>query len=372
MRANNILGILYSNSYDASLPELTALRTMGSVPFGGRYRMIDFPLSNMVGSGIGKVGVITKTNYRSLMDHLALGNPWDLSRKNEGMVLLPPFAEAGAGGNQTRMEGLRGASEFLRHSKEEYVIMSDCNVVCNLDYRALFRCHVQSGADLTIAFRRGPAPKLETMRLSLDGGEYPRVTQIRLSGAAEADTAYSLNIFILRKSLLERLIQEAAGRGDADFEREVIRPRLQSLRVHGAEVTDYARVIDSLQSYYDISMELLDPASRQAFFHPGRPIFTKVQDDMPTIYGLGSSVRNCLVADGCQIDGVAENCILSRGVRIEKGARARGCILMQGTYVGADTKLDCVITDKKVFLSSHKTLAGDPKFPVYLGKNIAI
>lgn len=368
MRSNNVLGILYSNSHDEALPELTHLRTMGSVPFGGSYRMIDFALSSMVRAGISKVGVITKANYRSLMDHLGMGKAWDLSRKHESLVLLPPYVGAGSGGNQTRMEGLWSAMEFLRNSKEEYVIMSDCNVVCNLDYRRLLRTHVESGADITIACRRGAAPSLRCMRLQLD--ENGRAAEIHVSDAPDPDALYSLNIFVLRKSLLERLAQEANSQNLGDY--DVFQRNTEALHIRCQEVDAYTRVIDCLQTYYDVHMELLQPAARKALFQPEQPVLTKVQDDMPTIYGLHSGVSNCLVADGCQIKGDVQNSVLFRGVTIEDGARVQNCVLMQGTHVGAGATLSCVISDKAVVIQPGKTIAGAPNYPIYLGKKIVV
>ena len=372
MRANNILGILFSNSFDEALPELTNLRTMGSVPFGGRYRLIDFPLSGMVNSGIKKVGVITKSNYRSLMDHLAQGRPWDLARKNEGLVLLPPFAGGGIGGNQTRMEGLTGALDFLRNSKEEYVVMSDCHTVCNLDYQQLFRAHKASGADFTIAAKRGKAPRLDCMRLQADPAQNMRVTEIAMSREEAGDCLYSLNTFVLRKALLERQLQEAMNLGYGDFMRDLLQPQVGKLRFHAAEVTDYARVIDSLQGYYDASMELLRPATRRALFDPRRPVLTNVHDDMPTIYGLHSNIQRSFVANGCQLEGEAESCVLFRGVRIEEGAVVRNSILMQGTYISAGVRLENVIADKDVTIKPGKTLVGTENYPIYLGKGIVV
>ncbi|MDR3313383.1 MAG: glucose-1-phosphate adenylyltransferase subunit GlgD [Oscillospiraceae bacterium] len=372
MRVNNILGILFSNSYDEALPELTNLRTMGSVPFGGRYRMIDFPLSSMVNGGISKVGVITKSNYRSLMDHLAQGRPWDLARKHEGMVLLPPFSGGGIAGNQTRMEGLTGALAFLKNSKEEYVIMSDCHVVGNLDYRALFKAHAASGADITVAAKRGRAPRLDCMRLKADAAQGMRLTEIAVSREETPDCLYSLNTFVLRKALLERLLQEALNLGRTDFERDLIQLHVHSLRIHAAEVTAYVQVVDSLQGYYDASMTLLQPGNRRTLFDAQRPVLTKVQDDMPTIYGLHSNIKNCLVADGCQLEGEAENSVLFRGVRIEAGASVRNCILMQGTYISAGVQLESVIADKGVVIKPGKTLVGAANYPIYLAKQIVV
>jgi len=368
MRTNNVLGILYSNSYDEALPELTSLRTMGSVPFGGRYRMIDFALSSMVRAGLAKVGVITKTNYRSLMDHLGMGKSWDLARKHEGLIFLPPYVGAGAGGNQTRMEGLWSALEFLRNSREELVIMSDCNAVCNLDYRMLLDAHRGSGADITIACRRGAAPGLRSVRLALD--ENCRAGSLCVSDEPDPDTLYSLNIFVLRRELLERLAREANSQSLNDY--EILQRNVKNLDIRGLEIAGYARVIDCLQSYYDAHMELLRPEVRRALFHPARPVLTKVQDDMPAIYGLHSKASNCLVADGCQIKGEAENSVLFRGVTIEEGARVRNCVLMQGTHISAGANLECVISDKAVEIKPGKTIIGVADYPIYLGKRIVV
>jgi len=368
MRTNNVLGILYSNSYDEALPELTSLRTMGSVPFGGRYRMIDFALSSMVRAGISKVGVVTKANYRSLMDHLGMGKSWDLARKHEGLVLLPPYVGAGSGGNQTRMEGLWSALEFLRNAREEFVIMSDCNVVCNLDYRKILETHMASGADVTMACRRGAAPGLRSMRLGLD--ETGRAQEISVSGEPAADALYSLNIFVLRKALLERLTREAKSLSLGDY--ESFQRNVAALDIRGLGIEGYARVIDGLQSYYDAHMELLLPQARKALFHPAHPVLTKVQDDMPAIYGLHAKASNCLVADGCQIKGEAETSVLFRGVTIEEGARVKNCVLMQGTRVGAGANLECVISDKAVVIRPGKTIIGVENYPIYLGKKIVV
>ena len=368
MRTNNVLGILYSNSYDEALPELTSLRTMGSVPFGGRYRMIDFALSSMVRAGITKVGVITKANYRSLMDHLGTGKSWDLARKHEGLIFLPPYVGFGTSGNQTRMEGLWSALEFLRNSKEELVIMSDCNTVCNLDYRTLLEAHRASGADITIACRRGPAPDLLSMRFALE--ESGRVTEITVSEEPAAEALTSLNILVLRKELLERLTREAHSQSLSQY--ELLRRSVHALDIRGLEITGYARVIDCLQSYYDAHMELLRPEARRALFHPAHPVLTKVQDAMPAIYGLHAKAANCLVADGCQIKGEAENSVLFRGVTIGEGARVKDCVLMPGTRVGAGATLECVISDKSVEIKPGKTIIGTPDYPIYLGKRIVV
>lgn len=372
MKANDVMGIIFSNAYDSVLPELTNRRTMGSVPFGGRYRLIDFALSNMVNCGIGMVGIITKSNYQSLMDHIGNGKPWDLSRKNEGMYILPPFSSAdGVGVYKNRIEALRGSMSFIHRSKQEYVVMCDCNVVGNIDIDAVLKAHTKTNADITIAYQNGIVPDMNSPLL-LDLDETGRITGVSVYGGRGTVANHSVNLYVMRKSLLERLINEAESQNYDDFKRDIIQRQLNNLKIFGFELKGFLRVIDSLQSYYNINMDLLDKENRQQLFIKERPIFTKVRDDMPTIYGLGSNVTSSLAADGCIIDGEVKNSIIFRGVRIAKGAVVENSVIMQDTYVGEDARLNCIIADKSVVIKPNKVLCGDKAYPIYIGKEIII
>ena len=252
MYASDVLGIVYSNVYDDCISELTSVRTMGSVPFAGRYRLIDFVLSGMVNSSIAQVGVSTKANYQSLMDHLGSGKPWDLSRKRDGMTILPPFNLTGSGGvYKSRLEALSGMMQYIAESGKDYVLLADCNVVCNLDYEKIIDEHIKDGADITIAYKRGVAPKLnDTMTFELDGD---KITKVIVGETGDTAVNYSLNIMVMSRVLLERLVHAAMGQGDESFERDVIGKNVDALNIRGYKVDGYARTIDSLQSYYDIS-----------------------------------------------------------------------------------------------------------------------
>lgn len=372
MTGNNILGIIYSNKYDECLSEITGLRTMGSVPFAGRYRLIDFALSNMVNSGIEKVGVITKSNYQSLMDHLGTGKPWDLSRKTEGMFILPPFSSASNMGDYTnRVEMLRGVMGFISRSTEEYVLLSDCNEVMNIDIDELMDFHADNNADISIVYQHGELPKLDNMmelQMLADG----RVTQVALSPNTTGEVDYSLNMILMKRSLLQRLINEAVSLNHESFERDIVQGNVGKLRIFGFAAKGFTRTIDSLASYFKVSMDLLNPQNCAQLFTPDRPVYTKVRDDMPAIYGLGSKVKNSLIADGCIIDGEVENSILFRGVRVEKGAVVKNSILMQGSFVASGSTLNYTIADKSVAITPNKTLSGAENYPVFVGKGIVI
>ena len=371
MNGNNVLGIIYSNMYDECLSEITALRTMGSVPFGGRYRLIDFALSNMVNSGIEKVGVVTKSNYQSLMDHLGTGKPWDLSRKTEGMFILPPFSSAGNTTKyRSRLEMLQGIMGFIARTSKEYILLSDCNSVMNVDLDALVDFHKANNADITIAYKRGTMPNLENTMTFAFGGD-GRIEKVAINPDSDGEEDYSLNLILMKRSLLQRLVSEAESLNKTSFERDVIQSNIQKLRIFGYEV-HHARTIDSLQSYFDISMELLNPQVCNELFSPDCPIYTKVRDDMPAIYRLGSKVKNSLVASGCIIEGEVENCVLFRGVRVEKGAVLKNSIVMQGGYIASGASLEYVIADKNVVITPGKTLSGAQNYPVFVGKDIRI
>jgi len=369
VRANNVLGIIYSNGYDDCLRELTALRSMGTVPIGGRYRLIDFPLSNMVNCGISRVGVITKGNFSSLMNHVGSGREWDLSRGRDGLFILPPFNRSDTLKADSRMSSLISIKEFLASCRQEYVLMSDCNVLCSLNYEKVFEFHKAKNADVSLCYARGKMPALPNL-FTFDAEDGGRIQSAALSPETDDDVNYSLNIFVMRKALLERLLNEAQSHNYSSFERDILLGG--GLNIRAFEVKGFRRTVDSLRSYYEISMELLNAGSREALFMPERPVFTKVYDDAPVIYGLDSEVKNSLITDGCHIEGRVENSVLFRGVKVGRGAVVRNSVLMQGAYIGDECEVDHVIMDKNVTIKPHKSLNGDKAYPFFVGKGLVI
>ncbi|MCI8553982.1 MAG: glucose-1-phosphate adenylyltransferase subunit GlgD [Clostridiales bacterium] len=371
MRKQNALGLLFSNMYDDSLREMTALRAFGSIPFGGRYRLIDFPLSNMVNAGISKVGIITKNNYQSLMDHIGSGKAWDLSRKNEGLYFLPPYS----GGDQMyagRISSLMSIVPFLRNSREEYVIMSDCHVVGNIDYERLLQAHIESGADITVGYRRGAVPRLPDalcLQLAKDG----MVKDIRLGDfSGEEECCFGLGLYVVRRERLLQLTVEAASHSRMEFERDVLQRRLGSLRIMGYGVPEYTAVIYSLDSYFRAHMEFLQSDVRNALFPVHRPVYTKVRDCSPALYGLRAEVGNSLVADGVTIEGTVRNSIVFRDAHIGRNTHIENCVIMQGSLVGEKSELNCVVLDKDVAIRAGRTLRGYESYPMFIAKGSVV
>lgn len=370
----NALGIIFPNSYDNMVPELVTERLMASIPFAGRYRMIDFILSSMVSSGIDNISIIVRNNYHSLMDHLGSGREWDLTRKNGGLTIIPPFAEKTVKMYNGRVQALASILELLRDQKEEYVVMSDANIAVNFDFSAMLQAHIESGADVTVAYKEeelaDSLKNLDIMKedffytLSLEGD---RVKKIYVNSEESGLQNLSMNIYILKRELLIDLVHTAFVRGYVYFERDILAHRLDKLNVKAYRFDGYLARITDMKSYFDENMKLLEDENLDALFAPN-PIYTKIRDDNPTRYINGSKVKNVMAADGCIIEGEVENSILFRGVKIAKGAKVRNCVLMQDTVVGEGSSLEYVITDKNVTISADKEIKGTNTFPVYAAK----
>ena len=374
MNGKKVMGMIFANIHEGTLDSPTAMRTMGSVPFCSRYRLIDFPLSNMVESGVTKVGVITNANFQSLMDHVGTGKPWDLSRKNDGLFILPPFNVGSATMWGNRIDAIYGNMGFLEQSNQTYVAMCDCNNVLSLDYEALFDRHEESGADITVVGVKAPMPDKIGSILCFDKVEEDgRITEMSLDRHDEAEIFHSVNIVIMKKYLLESLITTAHSKNEISFQRNVLMANVKGLKIYAYDATDsFVGTISSVQAYYDVSMKLLEKENRDKLFNADFPIYTKERDDMPALYGAESHLTNSLVADGCIIDGTVENSIIFKGAKIAKGAVVKNSILMQDTVVGENATLSYVIADKNVNIKNGVELSGAPTFPVTLSKGTRI
>ena len=373
-------GLIFSNIHDAAIPELTSRRTMASIPFGGRYRLIDFALSNMVNSGITKVGVITHDNYQSLLDHIGNGKDWDLARRNGGIKILPPFITAydNAVANRvytTRLEALMGVMNFISRCTEEVLVLSDCDVICNVDLGVALEQHAANNADITLI-----TATVDTAEQDLDAkAQVPvfdadgRLTDIGVYDGRRGKVEICADIMIVRRTYLERVVTEAISRGQTSFYRDIVYRNLPRDRFFVARYDGFFARVNSIESYFRCSMKLLDRKSRvNLFYRRNQPIFTKVRNSAPTRYLPEAKVKNSLIADGCVIEGTVENSILFRGVHVGKGTVIKNSILMQDTYTGENVKLGCVIADKDVVIKDGRELCGHETLPFYISKGTTV
>ncbi|MBO5144350.1 MAG: glucose-1-phosphate adenylyltransferase subunit GlgD [Lachnospiraceae bacterium] len=373
--ADSAMGILFPNSYDSLVPELVTERLMASIPFASRYRLVDFMLSSMVNCGIDNISLIVKRNYHSLMDHLGSGREWDLTRKKGGLNIIPPFAQKNISIYNGRVEAIASILDYLKRQKEKYVIMADTNIVVNFNFSELLQKHIDSGADVTIAYTREEIPKAlrdidmtkKDLYYTLDIDDSGKVEKIIVNDKDTGVKNVSMNIYVIERNLLIDQIAEAYVNGRIYFERDIISPQLDKLKVMAYEHKGYfARILDT-NTYFAENMKMLKEENVEALFSPS-PVYTKIRDDNPTRYAAGSHAKNVMAADGCVIEGEVENSILFRGVKVGKGAKVRNCVLMQDTVIETGATVEYAITDKNVKVSAYKELKGTESFPVFVEK----
>lgn len=374
------VGLIFSNIHDRNITEMTRKRTMASVPFGCRYRLIDFALSNMVNSGIDKVGIVTHYNYQSLLDHIGNGKDWDLARRSGGIKILPPFITAYDSNvanklYSTRLEAMIGVNNFINRCQEDYVVLSDCDVICNIDLSKVIKAHEESGAELTVV----------TKNVFLSSEDAGKQVVIESDGEGYITEAYgstansvgmktiSANIFVIKRTDLIRIILDALAHGHKSFTNDVIAVLAKKKKVKCYNFDGFYASIGSLASYFSISMQLLSPEVRQGLFGiKHRPIMTKVRNSPPARYAEGARVSNSLVADGCVIEGEVTDSILFRGVKVGKGTVIKNSILLQDTYIGENCNLGCVITDKNVVIRDNRNLSGHETMPFFIEKGARV
>lgn len=375
MNNEEALAVIFANSYDALIPEMVSERLMASIPFAGRYRLCDFLISSMVHSGIDNISLIVKKNYHSLMDHLGSGQEFDLARKNGGINIVPPYAQKQIKVYEGRVEAIESLKGYLRKCTQKYVIMADANYVFNFDFSELIEAHKNTGADITAMYRKQEVPKVflrpngnnDEMYYTFDIDD-GRIKKIYINDRDMGKVNFGMNIYIMEKEKLIRIVDDAFVHGYSYFTRDLMATNTDSLNIQAYEYTGYASQITDMKSYFEENMKLLDEDNREALFKSGNSIYTKIRDDNPTRYINGSKAKNVMVADGCVIEGTVENSILSRGVKIGKNAKVKNCILLQDTVIEDGANLEYVITDKNVRVSRNRSLTGNDSFQVYVAK----
>ena len=262
---------------------------------------------------------------------------------------------------------------FIKHSRAKYVILSDCDVVTNIDYKPIVAAHIESGADITAVAHTGvySSDDIKTSTVfNVDADK--NVTSVLINPDISGPCTTSLNVFVMSMDFLIETVNDAMARGNVSFERNILQEKCRELKIKIYEYDNYFSKLNSPESYFKSNMALLEPENARKLFVPKRSIYTKVSDNAPVKYDLDSKVSNSLIADGCIIEGEVENSVLFRGVKVGKGAKVKNCILMQGTVVGDNAELSYLITDKNVSICENHILTSSPQYPMYVGKGASV
>lgn len=368
---NKFSSIIFADAYSHETNELINKRTLASIPFGGRFRLVDFMLSSLVNAGVANVAIIPKSNYASLTDHLGGGKYWDLDHRNSGLKILSPFFRSDNNTEVFRARGkldaLRSVQLYIQSLKEEYVVISNGNIVANIDFEKAFKYHIETGADITAVYANLTSNDSRNLEFSIN--EQGRIESIVYANGSGQNKNVSLNVYILKRDLLMEIIAYADAHDLYSFDKYALINNAEKLKIMGYKHEDYARIIYTLQDYYNTSMDLLCEDIRQDIFTPERPVMTRVKDSVPVLYQYNAKISNSLIADGCKIDGTVKNSIIFRNVTVEAGAVIENCIIMQNCVIGRNSNLKCTVLDKNVKISENKQLCGDEKYPFVAGKN---
>ncbi len=369
---NNTLGLIFSENSEASLGELMKFRSLAAVPVGGRYRVIDFMLSNMVNSGIVNVGITAGFKNRSLTDHVGSGRAWDMARKENGLFILPPPETVDLNGRiMGGIDYLSGAMSYLNRSRQEYVMLSDCNTICNIDLEKVMDFHFEKDADITVVYTKEPniSPRELGKHILLDVAEDGSVSDIQIYPKKQKSDAAYMHMFFVKKSLLIELMEDCMAHDEHVISKNILLANLDKLRIFAYKFEGYKKKIDTIDAFFEFNLELLDDnVRRELFGEDKKSIYTKVKDSVPTKYGHDAKVKNSFIADGCEIYGEVENCIVFRGVKIGKNTKVKNSVIMQKSQIMDNCIVENVIFDKEVILCSGKSLVGESTYPLVIGK----
>ena len=360
-----VMGIIFAN--DVAVDALTEKRTMASLPFGGRYRQVDFHLSNLTAAGIDHVGIVSRSNYQSMMNHVGSGEEWGLELEDGGLEFLTPYALGNDDRYRGKLENLNAVLDFLRFSEDDYVVLTDSSILTNLDVKDIIESHKASGKDITIVVKPGVANGKKVLDLAIKM-ENDQITDMVVSYAAEEGYLASMDIFVVGREWLIRKVTECVAHDKYHMDRDLVLGQWNegtiSINVYRHE--GVALYNESTAEYFANSMALLDKDVREGIFHAHHPIFTKVRDRVPTYYGDRCQVENSLLADGCILEGSVKHSVLFRDVVVEEGAKVESCVLMNNATIGKSAQLQYVILDKDVTISAGTKLIGTPSAPIII------
>lgn len=362
----DVSGLILADERKIELGELSRPRAISAIPFAGRYRLIDFALSNMVNSGIGTIGVSTYNKYQSLMDHLGTGSSWDLDRKRQGLFFLPPYVNADTYGNP-----FSGVLAFYRDLPHRYVLISASNFVINTTFHDLLQFHHEKRADISVYYRRDGDKQSETA-LILDMTRTGKIKTVYDHPLHPVSNRQSLGVMLMERRLFVNLLSEAISRGEKEIDFNYFLKQCPQLNVYGLEYKAPALRIASVQDYFDATMGILDHQAREELLYSGYPIYTKVKDEAPTYYSDSCIVSNSMISDGCLIRGTVQNSMLFRGVTVGAQTKLNNSVVFQGVQIGEACELEHVIIDKDAIIRPGIKLIGQKGYPIVIGKGAVV
>ena len=364
----NVMGIIFAN--EDSIGTLTDKRTMASLPFGARYRQVDFALSNLTCAGVRHIGIISRHSYQSLMHHIGSGEEWGLELGEGGLEFLTPFAQSTKDVYRGKLDSLNTAMDFLTFGDDDYVVLIDSAIVSNFDLNAVIAAHIASGKDVTVVTKTGICNGEKDIDLALKLKDNGEIADIVCNSKASADYLASMDVFVASKPWLINMVEQAAAHGKSHLDRDLIMGGWQdgTVSVNTYAFEGVALYNESQEEYYANTLSLLDKDVRADIFGGAHPVWTKVRDRVPCYYGEDVEMENVLIADGCVIEGKVEDSVLFRQVTVEEDAEVEDCIIFNDCVIGKGAKVKYAILDKDVVVTPGAELCGTKNNPIIIKK----
>lgn len=366
----NVVGIMALQEHDSKLGNLTVKRPIATLPFAGRYRLIDFPLSSMVNSGITRIGLMLPDKSRSILDHVRSGKDWDLARRHDGLFYLPEMKES-RDSRRGNLQSFYSHINFIKKSDQDYVLISGTRFVYNIDFNTAMRFHQNTGADITMIYHIETQERPDEAVI-LKTSENGLVSDVSNCPAIYENSKVFMGIYIMSRQKYLEIVSSAYERGGSDFLVDGILRNQDKFTIYGFQHEGYVSEISSTSTYFKTNMDLLNPEIWEEMFMGDNPIYTRVRDETPVHYKKQAKAVNSLVANGCVIEGSVENSILFRGVKIGKGVQVKNCVIMQNCDLKDESLLENVICDKNVVITDGKWLKGADNYPLIVEKNTVI
>ncbi len=364
-----MMGFILTGGDNPNLKGLIQKRSVSSIPIGGRYRIIDFMLSNMVNSNIFNVGITTQYQFRSLMDHIGSGKEWDMDRRRDGLFIFPPFLTDEASSNWYRgsADAIYRNIEYLKRSKDEYVVIAPDDSIFKMNFQEVVPYHIEKNADITIVYKKTQEVALNTLGI-LELDENEKVIEFEQYPEHPKTNLASMGIYIMKRTYLLHLLDQYMYAGACDFVSDILIKNIADISMYGYAFTDYWRPINSIESYYRCNMDMLNPEYSLRLFRGKGPVYTKRKSFSPAYISPTASVKNSLITQGSKIEGNVEDSIIFRNVHIKEGASVKDAIVFQDAVIEKEAYLKNVIIEKGMLIKKGHIEGAEENIPI-IGEN---
>ena len=374
MKRNEMMAMLLAGGQGSRLGILTMDKAKPAVAFGGKYRIIDFPMSNCVNSGVDTVGVLTQYQPLTLNAHIGIGVPWDLDRVNGGVSILAPHMREGEIGSwySGTANAIYQNIDYIDSCNPEYVLILSGDHIYKMDYSEVLQYHIDKAADLTIVYKNVSRTNKDVHDYGvMTFGENNKLETFEEKPIDAKSSNISLGIYVIKRTLLIKLLENAIPKGYYDFVKDIILRNKDKIDIYGYEFDGYWNTLNSVNSYMETNMDFLNKDVRKILTQEPF-IASKPSDDPPAKYNPTAEVTNTLVGTGSIIDGNVKNSVLFRKVFVGEGATVENSVIMKSSYIGKGCVIKNAIIDKEVVISDNKEVIGTEEEPIVIGKGQVI